>query len=158
MKFSANPLKNCKLRTAGLSSVNGARFGMTRNGGKRAHQGIDLASDEGYRCYAVEDGEIVGLNKGIDNYGYTVTIRLNCPSKPQLNGKFAFYAHLDRIDVKIGQKVKAGYQIGLTGDTGNAKGMTTILKGGHLHFELREKQNLGLGLAGRLDPEPYINF
>ncbi|MBP8085382.1 MAG: M23 family metallopeptidase [Cloacibacterium sp.] len=157
-KFTHNPLKNCKLRTAGLSSVNGARFGMTRNGGKRAHQGIDLASDEGYRCYAVEDGEIVGINKGFDNYGFTVSMRINNPLKPELNGKFAFYAHLDRIDVNIGQLVKAGTQIGLTGDTGNAKGMTTENKGGHLHFEIRTIQNPGLGLCGRINPEPFIKF
>lgn len=158
MKFTHNPLKNCKLRTAGLASVNGARFGMTRNGGKRAHQGIDLASDEGYRTYAVEDGEIVGINKGFDNYGFTISMRINNPLKPELNGKFAFYAHLDRIDVQIGQLVKAGTQIGLTGDTGNAKGMTTENKGGHLHFEIRTIQNPGLGLGGRINPEPFIKF
>lgn len=158
MKFTHNPLKNCKLRTAGLSSVNGARFGMTRNGGKRAHQGIDLASDEGYRVYAVEDGEIVGINKGFDNYGFVISLRINAPAKPELNGKFAFYAHLDRIDVKIGQLVKAGTQIGLTGDTGNANGMTTEKKGGHLHFEIRTIQNPGLGLGGRINPEHFVKF
>ena len=158
MKFTHNPLKNCKLRTAGLSSVNGARFGMTRNGGKRAHQGIDLASDEGYRVYAVEDGEIVGINKGFDNYGFVISLRINVPKKPELNGKFAFYAHLDRIDVKIGQLVKAGTQLGLTGDTGNANGMTTEKKGGHLHFEIRTIQNPGLGLGGRINPEPFVKF
>lgn len=158
MKFTHNPLKNCKLRTAGLSSVNGARFGMTRNGGKRAHQGIDLASDEGYRVYAVEDGEIVGINKGADNYGFVISLRMNVPTKPELNGKFAFYAHLDRIDVKIAQLVKAGTQLGLTGDTGNANGMTTEKKGGHLHFEIRTIQNPGLGLGGRINPEPFVKF
>ena len=69
MKFICNPLKTCILRTAGLSTVNGARFGMTRkypNGKPRPHQGIDLATDEGYRVYAVEDGEIVATAKGYD--------------------------------------------------------------------------------------------
>lgn len=80
------------------------------------------------------------------------------PTKPELNGKFAFYAHLDRIDVKIGQLVKAGTQIGLTGDTGNANGMTTEKKGGHLHFEIRTIQNPGLGLGGRINPEPFVKF
>jgi len=39
------PLKICKLRTAGLASVNSAKFGLVRknaDGTKRAHQGIDL--------------------------------------------------------------------------------------------------------------------
>ena len=65
---------------------------------------------------------------------------------------------LDRIDVKPGQKVSAGTQLGLSGDTGNARGMATIPKGAHLHFEVRTIQNPGLGLGGRIDPEPYIKF
>ena len=158
-KFKSNPLKNCKLRTAKLASVRGAMFGMTRtnrNGTPRAHQGIDLATDEGYRLYAVEDGEIVGVNKGSNGYGFTITLKIK--SANELNGLFAFYAHCDRIDVTVGQTVKAGQQIGLSGDTGNATGMTTIARGGHLHFELRKKALLGKGLSGRLDPLSYINL
>ena len=161
MKFKYNPLKTCVLRTAGLSTVNGARFGMTRkypNGKPRPHQGIDLATDEGYRVYAVEDGEIVSIAKGLDGYGFTVSLKINNKDNPELNGKFAFYAHLDRIDVKVGDKVNYGCVIGLSGDTGNATGMKTVAKGGHLHFEIRTIQNPGLGLGGRIDPEPYIKF
>ena len=161
MKFKYNPLKTCVLRTSGLSTVNGARFGMTRkypNGKPRPHQGIDLATDEGYRVYAVEDGEIVATAKGLDGYGFTITLKIKNTDNPELNGKFAFYAHLDRIDVKVGDKVNYGCVIGLSGDTGNAKGMTTITKGAHLHFEIRTIQSPGLGLGGRIDPEPYIKF
>lgn len=160
-KFSYNPIANPKLRTAGLKSVKGAMFGMTRtnkNGTPRAHQGIDLASDIGKRCYAVENATVVGIAMGKDGYGFTITLKLDCPEKKELHNKFAFYAHLKLIDVTVGQKVSAGYCIGLTGDTGNAKGMTTIEKGGHLHFELRNKQICGKGLAGRFDPLPYIKY
>ena len=161
MKFTHNPLKTCVLRTAGLSTVNGARFGMTRkypNGKPRPHQGIDLATDEGYRVYAVEYGEIVSIAKGLDGYGFTITLKIKNTDNPELNGKFAFYAHLDRIDVKVGDKVNYGCVIGLSGDTGNATGMKTVAKGGHLHFEIRTIQNPGLGLGGRIDPEPFIKF
>ncbi len=161
MKFTFNPLKTCKLRTAGLYSVKGATFGMVRknnDGTPRAHQGVDLATDENYRLYAVEDGEIVGVNKGKDGYGFTITLKINKPSETALHNKFAFYAHCDRIDVTVGQKVKAGTQIALSGDTGNAKGMTTVSKGGHLHFELRDKAVCGLGLKNRFDPLPFIEL
>lgn len=161
MKFSFNPLKTCKLRTAGLYSVKGATFGMVRknpDGTPRAHQGIDLATDEGYRLYAVEDGEIVGVNKGKDGYGFTITLKIDKPSETALHNKFAFYAHCDRVDVTVGQKVKAGTQIALSGDTGNAKGMTTVSKGGHLHFELRDKSICGLGLKNRFDPLPFVEL
>lgn len=161
MKFTFNPLKTCKLRTAGLYSIKGATFGMVRknkDGSPRAHQGIDLATDEGFRLYAVEDGEIVGVNKGTDGYGFTITLKINKPTVIDLHNKFAFYAHCNRIDVTVGQKVKAGTQIALSGDTGNAKGMNTISKGGHLHFELRDNAVCGLGLKNRFDPLPFIEL
>lgn len=159
IKFSFNPLKTSKLRTAGLRSVRGAMFGMTRvnpDGSPRAHQGIDLATDEGFRVYAVENATVVATAQEMKGYGFTVTLQLNCPEKPALHGLFAFYSHLDRIDVKVGQTLKGGVQIGLSGDTGNAKGMTTVAKGGHLHFELRTTRRPGLGLVGRIDPLPFI--
>lgn len=161
MKFTHKPLKTCKLRTAGLYSSKGATFGMVRknkDGSPRAHQGVDLATDEGYRLYAVEDGEIVATAKGTNDYGFIVTLKMNCVEKIDIHNKFVFYAHLDRIDVKVGDHVKAGDQIGLSGDTGNAKGMETISKGGHLHFEIRTKQICGLGLKNRLDPLPFIEL
>lgn len=161
VKFTYNPLKTCKFRIHGLASVKGAKFGMTRkhsNGLPRPHQGIDLATPESYRCYAVEDGEIVCADKGKNGYGYVVTLKMDCRHKPELHNKYAFYAHLDRIDVTVGQVVNAGQQIGLSGDTGNARGMTTVEKGGHLHFEVRIEPRPGLGLGGRLDPEQFIDF
>jgi murein DD-endopeptidase MepM/ murein hydrolase activator NlpD len=106
MKFSAQPVKFPRLRTAKLASVNSAKFGMVRNGGTRAHQGIDLAVSVGYRCYAVESGTVVTAHTTDDqSHGLHVCIRLNCPSKPQLNGLFAFYSHLSRIDVKVGNGI-----------------------------------------------------
>jgi len=160
-KFTFNPLKTCKLRTAGLYSVKGATFGMVRknnDGTPRAHQGIDLATDESYRLYAVEDSKVIDIDKGLSGYGWTVTLQLNCPHKKELHNKFAFYAHLDRVDVVEGTIINAGHVVGLSGDTGNAKGMSTVSKGGHLHFELRDKAFCGLGLKNRFDPLPFVTL
>lgn len=147
------PLAINKLRTAGLANVNSARFGMVRknpDGSPRAHQGIDLQANQGTPIYAVEDGLIVGTNVAKDGYGYTITLKFG--------DKFAFYAHLSEIMTTVGHKVTKGQLIGKTGSTGNATGMGTIAKGGHLHFEIRTKQNTGLGLAGRLDPLKFVEL
>ena len=41
------------------------------------------------------------------------------------------YAHLSRIDVRMGQVVTSGQLIGAVGSTGNSSGP-------HLHFEIRQ--------------------
>jgi len=151
------PLKICKLRTAGLASVNSAKFGLVRrnaDGSKRAHQGVDLQANKGDMALAVADGTIVGVNMGHDGYGYTVTLQFEHEGKPL----YAFYAHLSLVSVKVGDKINAGGWIGKTGSTGNAAGMETIAKGGHLHFEIRTKQVCGLGTANRLDPLDFVEL
>lgn len=155
-KFPFQPLKEGynRLRTAGLASEKSATFGMVRtnkDGTPRAHQGIDLAIPNGYRCYAVDDGEIVAIQYSNAGYGNTVLIKLH-------NGLFVFYAHLGRIDVNEGDYVMGGDIIGLSGSSGNAKGMTTIERGSHLHFEVRNQRFVTLGLGGRLNPLDYFDL
>lgn len=153
-QFKHKPLKEGlnKLRTAGLASVKSAQFGMARNGGTRAHQGIDIRTDgTGWRCYAVDDGKVALVTESASGYGKQVGIDIG-------GGLFAFYAHLSRIDVKQGDRVKAGQQLGLSGDTGNAKGMNTMAKGSHLHFEVRTKALAGTGLGNRLNPLDYFEL
>ena len=168
-KFPTTPLKRgyCKLRTAGLASVKSATFGMVRrnaDGSPRAHQGVDLAADNGYRCYAVDDGTVSRVERGNDGYGWIVQIKLtdaydytDASGKPVCGQIWAFYAHLSEIKVTIGQKVQAGDVIGLTGSTGNARGMTNAARGAHLHFEVRTVERAGLGLAGRIDPLRFFD-
>ena len=156
-KFKHNPLLTCTIRTAGLASANGAKFGMTRknsDGTPRAHQGIDLACKPGYRVYAVEDAWVVGVAQAISGFGWTITLSCRVDNTPV----YPFYAHLSDIRVKVGDNVKAGDCIGLTGDTGNARGMDTIGEGSHLHFGLKSRLSAGAGLGGWLDPLPYIDF
>jgi murein DD-endopeptidase MepM/ murein hydrolase activator NlpD len=158
MKFTHQPVKFPRLRTHGLASVKGAMFGMTRNGGKRAHQGVDLAVDNGYKCYAVENGKIITISTEWGGHGYVAMLEMNCPEKPALHGKIAFYSHLSSFQVEVGAIIKAGAVIGLSGSTGNAKGMETIAEGAHLHFEIRTTRVAGLGLQNRIDPLPFIEL
>lgn len=155
--FAHPPLKTCTIRKYHKGNImDKARnmFGLVRrnpDGSPRSHQGIDLASPVGYRVYAVIDGFVIfaGVN---GDYGNCVRLAHVVDGKHY----YTFYAHLSRIDIEFSATVKAGQQIGLTGDSGNAKGMNTIKMGCHLHFELQNNRDVGKGLAGRLDPMPYL--
>lgn len=150
--FKCQPLKfgYNVLRTAKLASVKSAGFGMVRNGGTRPHQGVDLAVPNNYRCYAVDDGTVVLAKTDDDNgYGRVLIIKLD-------TGLYVAYAHLKSIAVKVGDRVKAGDFVALTGSSGNARTMPTMELGSHLHFEVRESMRPGPGLTGRLDPLKFF--
>ena len=64
----------------------------------------------------------------------------------------SLHAHLDRIDVRVGQKVNEGDQVGLSGNTG----MST---GPHLHFSIRvHPYDRKDGWGGFCDPTPYLDL
>jgi murein DD-endopeptidase MepM/ murein hydrolase activator NlpD len=127
-------------------------FGMVRNGGRRAHQGWDFYAPIGFRCYAIADGTIAAVHdRGA--LGKHVLLRFEFDLAGDGQGKRALYAtycHLSRIDVRVGQKVRMNDPIGLTGDTGNARGMTGA--DAHLHFEIRTSLWVPLGLGSRFSP------
>ena len=62
------------------------------------------------------------------------------------------YMHMDRIDVKAGQKVSKGQQIGTAGNTGNSGGA-------HLHYAIRfDGVNVDLENLTVKDKESLTNF
>ena len=88
----------------------------------RAHLGTDFAAPTGTPARTVGDGVVsfAGVQGG---YGNVVTVK-------HRNGHETVYAHLSRINVRVGQSIKQGDTIGLVGATGWATGP-------HLHFEFR---------------------
>lgn len=163
-----NPLAICKLRTAGLDSARSATFGRVRDSGKKNHQGVDLQANVGTTIKAVAGGTIVYARNTGGAYGKAIALKVAIDDLPDKQKKYAqsklskskhiyfFYAHLSVINVDEKDPVDAGEEIGATGDSGNAKNMTTVAKGGHLHFEARSEPLLGIGLTGRIDPIPFI--
>lgn len=89
-------------------------------GGKRRHSGVDLKTKPNDEIVAAFDGVVTRSNS---HYGYGLCIVVK-----HANGLETLYSHQSKNLVKVGDKVKAGQVIGLTGRTGRA---TTE----HLHFE-----------------------
>lgn len=102
----------------------------------RWHYGIDIDLNTGDAVFAAFDG-VVRVAKYSSTYGYVVVIR-------HYNGLETLYSHLSRLQVKPGQEVEAGHQVGLGGRTGRATGS-------HLHFEVRYK-------GWSIDPRLLIDF
>jgi murein DD-endopeptidase MepM/ murein hydrolase activator NlpD len=88
---------------------------------KRMHSGLDFGGGYGAPIYAVTDGTVTysGRKGGFGNY-----------VKLQHSGGLASgYAHMSRIAVRNGRRVRKGQIIGYIGSTG-------LSTGPHLHYEL----------------------
>ncbi len=88
----------------------------------RAHLGTDFAAPTGTPARSVGDGVVTfaGVQNG---YGNVVFIK-------HRNNHETVYAHLSKINVRVGQSVSQSDTIGLVGSTGWATGP-------HLHLEFR---------------------
>jgi murein DD-endopeptidase MepM/ murein hydrolase activator NlpD len=112
-------------------------FGMRSHpvlGGRRQHQGIDLAAPTGTPVYATADG-IISRADWYSSYGLYISVNHGASMETR-------YAHLSRLAVAAGDNVKKGDLIGYVGSTGRSTGP-------HLHYEVRVE-----GLA--VNPIPYM--
>ena len=91
-------------------------------GDARPHTGVDYRAPIGTPVVTVADGTVsfAGVQSG---YGNVVIIQ-------HANKQSTLYAHLNSIDVRVGQKVSQGSLIAKSGNTGWSTGP-------HLHFETR---------------------
>ena len=99
-----------------------------------SHRGIDIANKIGTPIYAYKAGTVV-YAKWQNGYGYLIRIQHE-------GGVVTYYAHLSAFNVKEGDVVAAGQQIGEMGSTGWSTGP-------HLHFEIRVNNV-------PINPYPYI--
>jgi murein DD-endopeptidase MepM/ murein hydrolase activator NlpD len=100
-------------------------FGVRRDpktGGRRAHNGIDLAGSLGTPVQATAEGVVIFAGRQ-SGFGNLIKVRHEF-------GFETLYAHLSRIRVDVGDRVSRGEHIGDMGNTGRSTGV-------HLHYEIR---------------------
>ncbi|HVF75488.1 MAG TPA: M23 family metallopeptidase [Acidimicrobiales bacterium] len=133
-----------------INPVPGGTFvdtmGADRDGGKRKHKGTDIFGKKGSPAVAPIGGTVVKAGSS-GKGGLRVWIK-------GTDGRYHYLAHLDRIDVRQGQTVTQGQQIGTVGNTGNAK--TTPP---HVHYSINSQSeaedaigNPALELKGQKSP------
>jgi murein DD-endopeptidase MepM/ murein hydrolase activator NlpD len=105
------------------------------------HAGVDIPADPGTPVLAAGPGKVVWAGYGFssgekgdksDPYGQAVFIRHDFGYQGQK--LYSLYAHMDRVQVNLGQHVEIGQLLGLSGMTGKVSGP-------HLHFEVRLEQD-----------------
>ena len=96
-------------------------------GGTARHLGQDIASHVGNPVYATGDGVVEKVDFKFNGYGNEVVIDHGFGYKTR-------YAHLNTVDVGVGQVLKRGDRIGDVGKSGKATGP-------HLHYEVVFKGN-----------------
>jgi murein DD-endopeptidase MepM/ murein hydrolase activator NlpD len=115
------------------------------NGGKRWHDGIDLASFCNDRVYAAHDGLVLAAGRHFDDllgwqgdlgpYYAFLDRKHFWPNLPIVlvtddgNGYRSVYAHFARLVVHVGDRLHAGQLVGYEGRTGHASGC-------HVHYGL----------------------
>jgi murein DD-endopeptidase MepM/ murein hydrolase activator NlpD len=98
------------------------------------HHGVDISLPEGTPVHAMASGSVryAGWMSGFGNVIWL----------EHRGNTLSVYAHLSRIDVRAGDRVRGRQPIGASGSTGNVSAP-------HLHFEV--------WVAGRpVDPVPFL--
>lgn len=106
------------------------------------HSGIDLLAEPGTPVLAAEVGTVSYVGQE-DNYGNLIVVEHE-------EGRQTRYAHLESIQVNVGQQVEAGGSLGTVGTTGKPD-----LAAPHLHFEVR--YNSPFGWVAQ-DPEIHLKM
>ena len=113
---------------------------------QQMHKGIDIRAKHDDVLATENGGKVVAVNHNANTGGgksVTVEYARTDGSKVQTT-----YMHLDNIAVKVGDEVKAGQKLGVSGNTG------TRTTGEHLHFGV--KTISADGKTRDVDPASYL--
>ncbi len=128
---AAPPHTHTRLARPAAASLSGL-FGPR---GARFHAGVDFAEVAGAPVRAAASGQVVYAGWHPGGWGYLVALAHG-------RGLRTMYAHLSYVNVRLGQLVRVGAEIGHVGSTGRSTGP-------HLHFEARLR-------GAAIDPVPVF--
>jgi murein DD-endopeptidase MepM/ murein hydrolase activator NlpD len=114
----------------------GSRRNPFRKRSSEFHTGQDIAAPWGTPVAATADGTVEFAGR-MSGYGQVVVVDHG-------DGVHTRYGHLSRIDVRIGQLLRGGDQVGRVGLTGRSTGP-------HLHYEVRIGEE-------PVNPMAYLSF
>lgn len=127
----------------GVSNIT-SKYGNRSSG---YHSGLDIGASNGTNVVATRDGTVIDVvSDHTDNYGKNVGDVTGYGNRVYIDhgdGYVSRYAHLSKVYVRKGEKVKAGTVIGAVGSTGNSTGF-------HLHFEILMNNQA-------MDPEIFVS-
>ena len=88
----------------------------------RPHTGVDFAAPTGTPIYSTGNGVVTRAER--NRHGYGIMVQIN-----HGYGYETLYAHMSKLNVRVGQEVKRGEVVGLVGSTG-------VSTAPHLHYEI----------------------
>ncbi|TWR30254.1 M23 family metallopeptidase [Mucilaginibacter pallidiroseus] len=123
-------------KLSSFTSFFGHRDNPFNFGGNEFHPGIDFKGHKGDPVKCTASGRVVFAGRA-GGYGNCVKIR-------HANNIETWYGHLSKINVKEGQRVTVGDQVGKVGSTGRSTGP-------HLHYEVRRN-------GQPVNPKQYLSL
>jgi murein DD-endopeptidase MepM/ murein hydrolase activator NlpD len=94
---------------------------------EKLHTGMDFTAPVGTEIYATGHGTVNKIEINGRGYGTNVVVNHGY-------GYETLYAHMSKVKVKPGQKVRRGDVLGYVGNSGTSSGP-------HLHYEVRKNSN-----------------
>jgi murein DD-endopeptidase MepM/ murein hydrolase activator NlpD len=143
----------------GYYKARGLRLKSPRHLGEDWNGKAGGDSDKGHPIYTIGNGIVTWAYDAKRAWGKVVIVRhaFRDPSTKKILFCDSLYGHLDRIDVKVGQQLKRGQQVGTLGDNNGRYPA-------HLHFEIMWNLNIGVmssafpsDSSNWADPTQFIN-
>lgn len=133
-------------QTFGANTSYYAQFGLP------GHEGVDIKAPLGSRLFAVAPGRVFDVVAYDDGHNYGIRVRVE-----HVEGYTLTYAHLQSVNVSVGDEVVAGQVIGRADNTGN------IISGqSHSHITLKNDEAyeggpMYIGYPYNIvDPTPFL--